>query len=190
VLRLAVTAPLARRGPCCLRRAGGCAGPGAPFARRAAAPHTAAAPAATVGYGPRRCVRPQCHAPRGPAQPWPSRSRAGYAWPLVGEGREGAAPPPRPAFAALVKPRRSRLAAPCLAPLVGEGREGERPWRRARPPRRTAAPCSAARRCVQPRSPAAASRAGPTAPPDASATGEEGGKRIREGSREGTRTAG
>ncbi|RLM70340.1 hypothetical protein C2845_PM17G06320 [Panicum miliaceum] len=72
------------------------------FARRAAAaPYCSRA---------RRHGRPRAPAlrpaavprPAGPAQPRPSRSRAGHVWPpcpvpLVGEGSEGASSPPRPA---------------------------------------------------------------------------------------------
>ena len=128
---LSLHAAARRAGPCCLRRAGGCAGPSAPFACRAAATPTAATPAAPVGYGPGaasgRSTPPRAALP----------SRAGYAWPLpcpvplVGDGREGAAPPPRPAFAALAELRRSRLAA--VPGPACRGREGRRAVSTSRP---------------------------------------------------------
>ena len=114
--------------------------------------------------------------PAGPAQPRPSRSRAGHAWPLpcpvplVGERREGVAPPAT---------HGCRRAWP---PLQGKG---PRPRRHSRP--RPA-------QCPPPLCPAAPARCrisrGPAAPSDAPATKEARGKRITEGRREGTRTAG
>ena len=183
-------------------------------ARRAGAPRTRWG-AAAGRHGPARPTRPLLPAsrrrlcrPRCPVRS--SRRSATYCSRARRHSRLRApalrpAAVPRPArpcpAVALAEPRRLRLAAcrgreggcgptatpglrgPREAAPIALGRAVPSPACRGREGRRAAL---APRPATPPHSPAAASRAGPTAPPDASATGEEGGKRIREASRERT----
>ena len=122
----------------------------------------------------RRSWRPERHGARGR----PERSEPGSGddfWidPRLAAGGPRVAPPARAAPATLDR---------CRARSHLQGKGGRASG--------LAAPLGLCLRSADRRCAAAASRAGPAAPSDAPATEEERGKRITEGRREGTQTAG